>query len=253
MSNTCVKWCAFQPYISTMCIRSLTLLSTLTQSPCVFLISCLFLSSYVCVCFRMYALVCICMCVRSLSCLHPSLLFVYGLVLSHNRRYSHGVRSFFESFSHIPNWTIGDFKDTYIHELAHAQYGLAPEGWTLDTTRLWDYLAWGVVPVVIADGVILPFEDDIDWNSFIVRVRRDEVHMLPRILDSIPHWRWRQMQRRVWETGRAMNIGLGTWHYIARALCRVSFLWQPTMLPLNLTEVFEWHRVKRLLQPRTDA
>ncbi|CAG8757474.1 10524_t:CDS:2, partial [Racocetra fulgida] len=41
-----------------------------------------------------------------------------------------------------------------------------------------------VVPVVIADGIIEPFEDDVDWDSMIVRVRRNGVHIVNEILIS---------------------------------------------------------------------
>ncbi|RUP43825.1 exostosin family-domain-containing protein [Jimgerdemannia flammicorona] len=103
--------------------------------------------------------------------------------------YSTGVRSLFYSrFQYLPGWDIAQESenDEYAHLLARAKYGLAPVGWTLDTTRLWEYLAFGVVPVIIADGIIEPFEDDVDWDGFVVWVRREDAHRLDSILAAIP-------------------------------------------------------------------
>ncbi|OZJ06601.1 hypothetical protein BZG36_00437 [Bifiguratus adelaidae] len=101
-----------------------------------------------------------------------------------NDVYSLGIRSLFSTFEKLPGWDLAASAtdDDYAQRLAKATFGLTPMGWTLDTTRLWEYLAFGVIPVIIADGIIEPFEDDVDWHSFAVFVRREDAHRLPAIL-----------------------------------------------------------------------
>lgn len=150
--------------------------------------------------------------------------------------YSNGIRSlFFNYFSHYPGYEIGQgLADVeYAEKLSRAKYGLAPMGWTLDTTRIWEFMAYGVVPVVIADGIIEPFEFDVDWDSFIVRVRRDEVHRLDEILRGIDDKTYEYKRRRLWEHGRRVGLEKDAWHYIVRELCRMEHIDKPENLGLG--------------------
>jgi len=137
--------------------------------------------------------------------------------------YSHGVRFVLFSIANHPGFDVGARTDDgqYLGLLSRSMYGLAPEGWTLDSTRLWDYLAFGVVPVIISDGIVLPFEDDVDWRSMTIRVQRDEAHELEELLLGVSHKRWLKMQQRVWQVGRKLNLEEDAWHYIVRGLCRM--------------------------------
>jgi len=136
--------------------------------------------------------------------------------------YSHGVRSLFPGFAALPGWNISrwDHPDRYAELLARSRFGLAPEGWTADTTRVWEYLAFGVVPVIIADGILEPFEDDADWRSFALFVRRDEAHLLPQILDDVSPQQYERLRRRVWSEGRLLDLDRHAIDYIMRSLCR---------------------------------
>ncbi|CAG8765895.1 24750_t:CDS:2, partial [Dentiscutata erythropus] len=138
--------------------------------------------------------------------------------------YSDGVRHvIFNGLKGLPDWNIEELSDAevYAELLARSKYGLTPSGWTLDTTRIWEYIAFGVVPIVIADGIIEPFEDDIDWDSMIVRVRRSDTHRINEILDSIPEEEYQKKRERVWRIGKYLVIRNGyTWHFIVRNFCR---------------------------------
>ncbi|KAI8390346.1 exostosin family-domain-containing protein [Blakeslea trispora] len=150
--------------------------------------------------------------------------------------YSNGIRSlFFDHFSHYPGYEIGQvIADLeYLKKLSRAKYGLSPMGWTLDTTRIWEFMAFGVVPVVIADGIIEPFEFDVDWDSFIVRVRRDEVHRLDEILRNIDDQTYQYKRRKLWEHGRRVGLEMDAWHYIVRDLCRIENINAPVNLGLG--------------------
>ncbi|KAG2217708.1 hypothetical protein INT45_009071 [Circinella minor] len=150
--------------------------------------------------------------------------------------YSNGIRSlFFNYFQHYPGYDIGLglADEDYTERLARAKYGLSPMGWTLDTTRIWEFMAFGVVPIVIADGIIEPFEFDVDWDSFIVRIRRDEVHRLDEILRGIDDKTYEYKRRKLWEYGRRVGLEMDAWHFIIRELCRMGHIDKPENLGLG--------------------
>ncbi|KAG0740073.1 hypothetical protein G6F62_006261 [Rhizopus arrhizus] len=150
--------------------------------------------------------------------------------------YSNGIRSlFFNHFAHYPGYEIGESvaDEEYLQKLSRAKYGLSPMGWTLDTTRIWEFMAFGVVPVVIADGIIEPFEFDVDWDKFIVRVRRDEVHRLDEILKNIDDKTYEYKQKNLWEFGRRVGLEMDAWHFIVRELCRMEGINSPVNLGLG--------------------
>lgn len=97
----------------------------------------------------------------------------------------------------------------------------------MDTTRIYEYLAFGVVPVFIGTGPragqVLPFETDVDWSSFTVFIPRERAHEVPRILRGIGEEEYEKLRRNVWEVGR--NVVLegrkgNVWKLLARQLCR---------------------------------
>ncbi|KAF8976956.1 hypothetical protein BGZ46_007812 [Entomortierella lignicola] len=140
-----------------------------------------------------------------------------------NDVYSAGFRSLLHNgFDKQADYVISAGWETekYMKLLSRARFGLAPMGHTLDTTRLWEYLAFGVVPVIIADGIIEPFEDDIDWRSFSVRIARDDAHRMDAILRAIPEEEYQRKRERVWNYGRRVLLSRDSWHLIARDLCR---------------------------------
>ena len=150
--------------------------------------------------------------------------------------YSNGIRSlFFNYFQHYPGYDIGLglADEDYTERLARAKYGLSPMGWTLDTTRIWEFMAFGVVPIVIADGIVEPFEFDVDWDSFIVRIRRDEVHRLDEILRGIDDKTYEYKRRKLWEYGRRVGLEMDAWHFIIRELCRMGHIDKPENLGLG--------------------
>jgi hypothetical protein len=150
--------------------------------------------------------------------------------------YSNGIRSLmFQYFADYPGYEIGQViaDQDYIKKLARAKYGLSPMGWTLDTTRIWEFMAFGVVPVVIADGIIEPFEMDVDWDSFIVRIRRDQVHRMDEILRAIDDEAYEYKRKKLWEHGRRVGLEMDAWHFISRELCRMENIKAPVNLGLG--------------------
>lgn len=157
--------------------------------------------------------------------------------------YALGIRSLFfpsppsndsspshPGFSSLPNFDIAESSsnEEYALALSRAKYGLVPSGYTLDTTRIWEYLAFGVVPVFLGAGPtagqVMPFADDFDYSSFSISVPRERAHELPRILDEVGEREYERLRRGVWETGRLLVLEGSrgnVWKWIVRDLCRM--------------------------------
>nr|GMC86110.1 Exostosin-like protein [Ipomoea batatas] len=56
------------------------------------------------------------------------------------------------------------------------------DGWS---GRMEDSILQGCIPVVIQDGIYLPYENVLNYESFAVRIREDEIPNLMNILRSI--------------------------------------------------------------------
>lgn len=132
-------------------------------------------------------------------------------------------------FSSLAGYSIAPSasNEEYARDLAHAQFGLVPPGYTLDTTRLWEYLAFGVVPVFLGTGTdggqVLPFEFDFRYRDFSLSIPRDRVHLLPEILARVSSQERDRLARGVWEVGRKLVLEQGegnVWKWIARELNR---------------------------------
>ncbi|BGP05755.1 hypothetical protein JCM10049v2_001568 [Rhodotorula toruloides] len=165
-------------------------------------------------------------------------------------RYALGIRSLFfpsdgnastppfsstirAGFSSLPGFDIAEQSenDDYARRLARSKFGLAPPGYTLDTTRIYEYLAYGVVPVFIGSGPtagqVMPFANDVDWSSFSISIPRDRAHETPRILAQVSDDEYERLRRKVWEVGRMVVLEGregNVWKLIARQLCRMKRL-----------------------------
>lgn len=134
-------------------------------------------------------------------------------------------------FSSLPHYDIAESStnEEYALALSHARFGLVPPGYTLDTTRIWEYLAFGVVPVFLGTGPrggqVMPFSDDFDYESFSIFIPRENVHLLETILDDVSAVEYEKKRSAVWKTGRRLVLEGRkgeVWNWIARGLCRIS-------------------------------
>ncbi|KDE06706.1 hypothetical protein MVLG_03052 [Microbotryum lychnidis-dioicae p1A1 Lamole] len=140
--------------------------------------------------------------------------------------------SIHDGFSSLPDYDLALQSENHDYALAlsRAKFGLAPPGYTLDTTRIYEYLAFGVVPVFIGTGQIagqvLPFQNDVDWSSFSIEIPRDQAHRVPEILQGIldDGGRYEVLREKVWKVGRLLVLEQGqgnVWKWLARDLCRL--------------------------------
>ncbi|GAA5868856.1 hypothetical protein JCM8547_002848 [Rhodosporidiobolus lusitaniae] len=134
-------------------------------------------------------------------------------------------------FSSLPDFDIAEWSENmdYAHRLSRSKFGLVPPGYTLDTTRLYEYLAFGVVPVFIGTGPIagqvMPFEQDVDWSSFTISIPRTRTHETPRVLREVGEEEYERLRRKGWEVGRKVVLEGregNVWKLLARQLCRMK-------------------------------
>ncbi|KAJ6819333.1 putative glucuronosyltransferase [Iris pallida] len=115
--------------------------------------------------------------------------------------------------------------DGYRSEIARSVFCLCPLGWAPWSPRLVESVELGCVPVVIADGIRLPFPDAVDWPSISLTVPERDVGMLESILDHVAGTNLTAIQSNLWDPAvrRALTFNLpmregdATWQ-VARAL-----------------------------------
>uniref|UniRef100_A0A1D1XKK4 Putative glucuronoxylan glucuronosyltransferase IRX7 n=1 Tax=Anthurium amnicola TaxID=1678845 RepID=A0A1D1XKK4_9ARAE len=110
-------------------------------------------------------------------------------------------------------------------EIARSAFCLCPLGWAPWSPRLVESVALGCVPVVIADGIRLPYPDAVRWGDISLRLPEREVGRLEAVLRRVAATNLSAIQRRLWDPAnreallfhRPMRPGDATWH-VLRAL-----------------------------------
>ncbi|RDX90252.1 putative glucuronoxylan glucuronosyltransferase IRX7, partial [Mucuna pruriens] len=113
----------------------------------------------------------------------------------------------------------------YQSEIARSVFCLCPLGWAPWSPRLVESVALGCVPVVIADGIRLPFLSAVKWSEISVTVAERDVGRLAEILERVAATNLSAIQRNLWNpaTRRALLFngqvqeGDATWQ-VLRAL-----------------------------------
>ena len=89
----------------------------------------------------------------------------------------------------------------YHDEMGNSKFCLNPLGWTPWTLRFYQALMTRCVPVVIADNIEFPFENEVDYTSFVVKIPEKEVDDIEQTLRSMPDEeleRRRQIMDDIW-------------------------------------------------------
>jgi hypothetical protein len=75
-------------------------------------------------------------------------------------------------------------RDEYRGLLSRSRFVLCPRGDGLTSLRFFESLAFGRLPVLIADDAALPLERDIPYNEFMIRVPESQVESWEVYLDA---------------------------------------------------------------------
>ncbi|KAJ9554695.1 hypothetical protein OSB04_009309 [Centaurea solstitialis] len=110
----------------------------------------------------------------------------------------------------------------YQSEIVRSVFCLCPLGWAPWSPRLVESVALGCVPVIIADGIRLPFESAVPWPEISLMVAEKDVAKLGGILDHVAATNLSAIQRNLWDHKLrrallfhdAMEIGDATWEVL---------------------------------------
>lgn len=105
------------------------------------------------------------------------------------------------------NWSFfqrcqGSLTFDYPHVLQESTFCLVLRGARLGQTALYDAMKANCIPVVVADGYIMPFSEVLDWKRAAVTVREDDLHLVLDILKAFSMERIYEMRQQVaffWE------------------------------------------------------
>ena len=126
----------------------------------------------------------------------PSLLIKAGK----SDLYSYGVRQYllkqFKNDEDVKVYEGGS--DRYVEEVLSSKFCLCPRGFAPWSRRLFDAVQLGCIPVIIADGIELPYEEFLDYTSFSVKIAEVEVSNLKQILLSVSESTIRKKREAMW-------------------------------------------------------
>ncbi|XP_011872758.1 PREDICTED: exostosin-2 isoform X2 [Vollenhovia emeryi] len=91
---------------------------------------------------------------------------------------------------------VGEDIYTYPDSLQTATFCLIIRGARLAQSALLDAMAAGCIPVIVADSLIMPFHDVIDWTKAAVFIREVDVLLTVQLLKKISHQRIVEMQEQ---------------------------------------------------------
>lgn len=118
----------------------------------------------------------------------------------------------------------------YQSEIVRSVFCLCPLGWAPWSPRLVESVALGCVPVIVADGIRLPYESAVPWADISLTVAEKDVGKLGEILDYVAATNLSTIQRNLWnpDVRRALLFnnqleeGDATWQVLGALSEKVS-------------------------------
>ena len=82
--------------------------------------------------------------------------------------------------------------EDYNNLLLNSRFSLCPSGSGPNSIRLWESLACGSIPIILADTLDLPKHPL--WEKAVVRIKEDSIDRIQKILEEIPEQRENEMR-----------------------------------------------------------
>ena len=101
--------------------------------------------------------------------------------------------------------------NSYEEDFLKSQFILAPRGTNLYSMRAFEAMSMGVIPIIISDDWVLPFEDVINWSQVSVRLSELELESLPARLASMTIEQVCQMRKNAFEAYRRYLESPAAW------------------------------------------
>ncbi|CAN4120385.1 unnamed protein product [Withania somnifera] len=87
----------------------------------------------------------------------------------------------------------------YQLEILRSTFCLCPLGWAPWSPRLVESVVLGCVPVIIADGIDLPFSTVVPWSKISITVGEKDVAKLGTILEEVAERNLTTLQNNLWD------------------------------------------------------
>eukprot|EP00013_Stygamoeba_regulata_P001834 CAMPEP_0177642296 /NCGR_PEP_ID=MMETSP0447-20121125/7509_1 /TAXON_ID=0 /ORGANISM="Stygamoeba regulata, Strain BSH-02190019" /LENGTH=496 /DNA_ID=CAMNT_0019144441 /DNA_START=182 /DNA_END=1672 /DNA_ORIENTATION=+ len=115
--------------------------------------------------------------------------------------YSHGVRKqIIQLYADDPMFFLNS-TDTesaaFLDEMSNSVFCICPLGFALWSPRVAQSVALGCIPIIIADYIVLPFEQYTDYRKFSIKLRESQVPQLKQIVTSISQAQIDDMRREL--------------------------------------------------------
>jgi len=92
-------------------------------------------------------------------------------------------------------------RDCYVQEMAESVFCLNPLGWTPWTLRFYQAVMTRCIPIVIADDIEFPYESEINYSAFTLKLPEKDINNIMEIMRDMPESereRRRREMDRVW-------------------------------------------------------
>jgi len=73
----------------------------------------------------------------------------------------------------------------YVNLLATSHFSLCPRGTGISSVRLFESLAMGSIPIIIADNYSPPLGDLLNWEEFSVSIPEDSISEIPNLVSQL--------------------------------------------------------------------
>lgn len=96
----------------------------------------------------------------------------------------------------------GQVDRAYVDMMEQSIFAIVPRGDAEFSYRLLEAMSFGCIPIILADGLVLPFDRLIDWPKISLHMPESRVEEIPKFLTRISRERIAKMQAGVQSTFR---------------------------------------------------
>jgi len=107
--------------------------------------------------------------------------------------YSRNKNFYFSKPRHWNRQIAEDRFQEFINITKRSTFTLCPRGYGKQSFRLYEVIQLNSIPVFVYDDEFLPFKDRIDWSSFCVTVKLEDISNLEIVLNSINYVKQQEM------------------------------------------------------------
>ena len=127
------------------------------------------------------------------------------------------IRVFAKFHWHVPREDRLESRQQYIDSLRDSLLVLCPGGTGHNSLRFFETMSMGRIPVLVSDHCALPFEEAIDYDSFLLRIDEAQASQAGRIIND---WLAAQSRQQLLEKARKAR---SVWEmYFSRAGCALQ-------------------------------